>query len=98
MSEVPSIVGAMFHGVIISESMRMTLLSFTAFCRLLPRLAGLPSYRTRGLLQPWLFGGIGTRLEFVCMEEFLSLPAEPADALHLLVSTRAAAWDIAGDE
>ena len=85
MSEVPCIEGVEHNGHPVSKNMRMTLVSPVALCRLLPRLARLPSYKKDNLLQHWLHGGVGSPLEFVLMRDFRRLP-EDSTALEMLVS------------
>ena len=85
MSEVPSVIGAEHNGHPVSKNMRMTLVSPVALCRLLPRLARLPSFKKDNLLQHWLHGGVGSPLEFVLMRDFRRLPEDPT-ALEMLVS------------
>jgi hypothetical protein len=85
MSEVPCIEGVEHNGHPVSKNMRMTLVSPVALCRLLPRLARLPSYKKDSLLQHWLHGGVGSPLEFVLMRDFRRLPEDPT-ALEMLVS------------
>ena len=84
MSEVPSVIGAEHNGHPVSKNMRMTLVSPVALCRLLPRLARLPSFKKDNLLQHWLHGGVGSPLEFVLMRDFRRLPEDPT-ALEMLV-------------
>ena len=85
MSEVSCIEGVEYNGQAVTKNMRMTLVSPVALCRLLPRLARLPSYKKDNLLQHWLHGGVGSPLEFVLMRDFRRLP-EDSTALEMLVS------------
>jgi hypothetical protein len=90
MSALPSVVGSSHNGRRVMAGTRMTLLSPTALCRLLPRLARQPT--TSNAFKSWLEGGVGTPLEFATLEDFRRLP-EAADALPMLVGrSRRVTW------
>jgi hypothetical protein len=94
ISALPSIVGTSSNGRKLRMDTRMTLLSPTALCRLLPRLARQPTTCTA--FKPWLQGGIGTPLEFATLEDFRRLP-EAADAISLTIAARRASVMTASD-